>query len=189
MILFLRIISVVCVNICKIIYYFMYAYNIMSHDLSGDPVSIDLDRPREWNEAIRLHFYNQENELLLHGNYLNSQVHVCTQLVAFTYMALHCKYTHTHTYNHSKQAIIVNGDGIFLFISCLRSAFSVWGFSSRARPTVRGRRQWVNTILYTMSCIIAYLYTCTCVYTCTCTCSVKERTVSEYVIWCWFTYM
>ena len=39
----------------------------ISCDLSGDPVSIDPDRPREWNEAIRLHFYNQENELLLHG--------------------------------------------------------------------------------------------------------------------------
>ena len=39
----------------------------LSHDTSGDPVSIDLDRPREWSEAIRLHFYNQENELLLHG--------------------------------------------------------------------------------------------------------------------------
>ena len=103
MILFLRIISIVCVNIGKIVYY--YFINIMSRDLSGDPVSIDLDRPREWNEAIRLHFYNQENELLLHGNYLNSQVHVCTQLVAFTYMALHCKYTHTHTHTitQSKQ--------------------------------------------------------------------------------------
>lgn len=108
-------------NCIHVFYYFMYAYNIMSRDLSGDPVSIDLDRPREWNEAIRLHFYNQENELLLHGNDLISQAHVCTQLVAFTYIVN----THTHTYNHSKQAIIVNGDGIFLFISCLRSAFSV----------------------------------------------------------------
>ena len=43
----------------------------MSCDLSGDPVSIDLDRPREWNEAIRLHFYNHENELLLHSEFLN----------------------------------------------------------------------------------------------------------------------
>ena len=32
-------------------------------------MSIDLDRPREWSEAIRLHFYNQENELLLHGEW------------------------------------------------------------------------------------------------------------------------
>lgn len=34
---------------------------------SGDPVSMDLDRQREWDEAVRLHFYNQESELLLHG--------------------------------------------------------------------------------------------------------------------------
>ena len=46
----------------------------MSCDLSGDPVSIDLDRPREWNEAIRLHFYNHENELLLHGEDLNKYI-------------------------------------------------------------------------------------------------------------------
>ena len=51
----------------------------MSCDLSGDPVSIDLDRPREWNEAIRLHFYNQENELLLHGEHLNAQIRVRMQ--------------------------------------------------------------------------------------------------------------
>ena len=28
---------------------------------------MDLDRQREWDEAVRLHFYNQESELLLHG--------------------------------------------------------------------------------------------------------------------------
>jgi len=28
---------------------------------------MDLDRQREWDEAVRLHFYNKENELLLHG--------------------------------------------------------------------------------------------------------------------------
>ena len=33
----------------------------------GDPVSISLDKQREWDEAIRLFFYNQEKELLLHG--------------------------------------------------------------------------------------------------------------------------
>ena len=33
---------------------------------SGDPVSLTLDRQREWDEAIRLHYYNQDNELLLH---------------------------------------------------------------------------------------------------------------------------
>ena len=36
---------------------------------SGDPVSVTLDRQREWDEAIRLHFYNQENELFLHGGW------------------------------------------------------------------------------------------------------------------------
>ena len=35
---------------------------------TGDPVSMDLDRQREWDEAVRLHFYNDEQELLLHGN-------------------------------------------------------------------------------------------------------------------------
>ena len=35
--------------------------------LIGDPVSMDLDRQREWDEAVRLHFYNDEAELLLHG--------------------------------------------------------------------------------------------------------------------------
>lgn len=35
----------------------------------GDPVSMDLDRPREWDEAVRLHFYNDEAELLLHGRF------------------------------------------------------------------------------------------------------------------------
>ncbi len=34
---------------------------------TGDPVSMDLDRQREWDEAVRLHIYNQENELILHG--------------------------------------------------------------------------------------------------------------------------
>ena len=39
----------------------------LQHFLAGDPVSMDLDRQREWDEAIRLHFYNQESELFLHG--------------------------------------------------------------------------------------------------------------------------
>ena len=60
----------------------VYDLVCMSCDLSGDPVSIDLDRPREWNEAIRLHFYNHENELLLHGE--------CP----------HTTHTHTHTHTH-----------------------------------------------------------------------------------------
>ena len=30
-------------------------------------MSMDLDRQREWDEAVRLHFYNKENELILHG--------------------------------------------------------------------------------------------------------------------------
>lgn len=41
-------------------------FNTKWLDIEGDPVSVDLDRQREWDEAIRLHFYNQENELLLH---------------------------------------------------------------------------------------------------------------------------
>ena len=32
-----------------------------------DPVSVSLDRQREWDEAIRLFFYNEEKELQLHG--------------------------------------------------------------------------------------------------------------------------
>ena len=33
----------------------------------GDPISMDLNRQREWDEAVRLYFYNQDTELLLHG--------------------------------------------------------------------------------------------------------------------------
>lgn len=32
---------------------------------------MDLDRQREWDEAVRLYYYNQENELLLHGKLIN----------------------------------------------------------------------------------------------------------------------
>lgn len=42
---------------------------VLSVCLLGDPVSISLDRQREWDEAVRLHFYNQEKELLLHGTH------------------------------------------------------------------------------------------------------------------------
>lgn len=35
--------------------------------VSGDPISMDLERQREWDEAVRLHVYNLESELLLHG--------------------------------------------------------------------------------------------------------------------------
>lgn len=35
--------------------------------MSGDPISMDLERQREWDEAVRLHVYNLESELLLHG--------------------------------------------------------------------------------------------------------------------------
>ena len=31
-----------------------------------------MDRQREWDEAVRLHFYNQENELFLHGEWVES---------------------------------------------------------------------------------------------------------------------
>lgn len=52
-------------------YVCVYSCIIGLHSFSfptvGDPVSISLDKQREWDEAIRLFFYNQEKELLLHG--------------------------------------------------------------------------------------------------------------------------
>ena len=49
----------------------------------------------------------------------------------------------------------------YKFIFCLPSTFSVWGSSSRARPTVWRRRQWVNVFadggLY---CTSVYVYVC-----------------------------
>ena len=35
--------------------------------LPGDPVSMSLENEREWDEATRLYYYNQDKELLLHG--------------------------------------------------------------------------------------------------------------------------
>ena len=40
-------------------------------------MSVTLDRQREWDEAIRLHFYNQENELFLHGGWSLLSWHSC----------------------------------------------------------------------------------------------------------------
>ncbi len=55
----------------------------------GDPISVDLNRQNEWDEAIRLHFYNHENELMLHGRSLiipsiPLQIHTCPCLFTFT---------------------------------------------------------------------------------------------------------
>lgn len=33
----------------------------------GDPISISIENEREWEEATRLYYYNQEKELLMHG--------------------------------------------------------------------------------------------------------------------------
>eukprot|EP00731_Ephydatia_muelleri_P014380 Em0008g100a len=41
-------------------------FNLKWLDVEGDPVSIDVDRSREWDEALRLHVYNQENEMIMH---------------------------------------------------------------------------------------------------------------------------
>ncbi len=46
-----------------------YYINLHCTLIIGDPVSMDLDRQREWDEAVRLHFYNDESELLLHGEW------------------------------------------------------------------------------------------------------------------------
>lgn len=42
-------------------------FNLKWLDVDGDPISVDC--PREWDEAIRLYMYNQETELLLHGEW------------------------------------------------------------------------------------------------------------------------
>ena len=54
---------------------FIYLEVGVSVPLVGDPVSMDLDRQREWDEAVRLYFYNQETELLLHGELVGSCVY------------------------------------------------------------------------------------------------------------------
>ncbi|XP_003383504.1 PREDICTED: atypical protein kinase C-like [Amphimedon queenslandica] len=41
-------------------------FNLKYLDVENDPVSVSLDRQREWDEAIRLFFYNEEKELQLH---------------------------------------------------------------------------------------------------------------------------
>ena len=40
-------------------------FNLKWLDVEGDPISVDT--PRDWDEAIRLYMYNQETELILHG--------------------------------------------------------------------------------------------------------------------------
>ena len=37
-----------------------YSTFCVYHVCTGDPVSVNLDRQREWDETIRLHFYNQD---------------------------------------------------------------------------------------------------------------------------------
>lgn len=52
---------------CVCVYNYIIGLHSFSFPTVGDPVSISLDKQREWDEAIRLFFYNQEKELLLHG--------------------------------------------------------------------------------------------------------------------------
>ena len=85
----------------------------------GDPISVDLDRQSEWDEAIRLHFYNHENELLLHGEWVWHVRCRPRPLTQSTYSTL----AHTHTY-------------------------SIWRWLSYARSTVWRRRQWVTSYVY-----------------------------------------
>ncbi len=59
----------------------------------GDPVSVTLSRQREWDETIRLHFYNQENELLLHGNLHTTSGYVCG--ILHSLLRVH---VHVHVY-------------------------------------------------------------------------------------------
>ena len=62
------------------IYYLFGCHgNCISQSYLGDPVTVSLERQREWDETVRLHFYNQEKELLMHGKYTVSKCTVSIQ--------------------------------------------------------------------------------------------------------------
>ncbi len=67
----------------------------------GDPISVDLNRQNEWDEAIRLHFYNHENELMLHGRSiplsLSLTSHTHTLLLVVSLITRRYMHAHIHT--------------------------------------------------------------------------------------------
>ena len=100
-----------------------------------------MDRQREWDEAVRLHFYNQENELFLHGGW--SPITMEMLFTCSSYLLHSCcvQYLRGIPQSRANSAVEKTVSDIIVYHCCYGSISMV------TTPTVRiyqrrGARRW-----------------------------------------------